>query len=134
MIITSPLVTAYIRNDSGRNNEFTVPYARDHTRRILSPLDFAVVVAYTDEGYEILVKGQVRKVDDFQELIYVEIDSNFKDYGFEDGWFDANKAIRFPGGWPRLEYDLTVFFGSVNITTLSGRNPHKNGKPLRIGP
>jgi hypothetical protein len=133
MIITSPLVREYIRNDSGRSNEFTVPYARDHTKRILSPLDEAVVVHYTDEGYEILVKGRVRKVDDYQELIYCEVDNNFKGYGFEDGWFDANKAIRFPSGWPKLEYELMVFFGSVNTTTLYGRNPHKNGKALRLG-
>lgn len=133
MIITSELVSQYIRNDSGRNNEYSVPYAKDHAKRILSPLDEAVVVHHTDEGYEILVKGRVRKVDDFQELIYCEIDANFKGYGFEDGWFDANKAIRWPAGWPRLQHELLVFFGSVNSTTLCGRNPHKNGKSLRLG-
>lgn len=132
MIITTPLVTEYIRNDSGRNNEFSKLYAKDHTGRILSPLDMAVVVSHTDEGYEVLVKGRVKQVDDFQELIYVIIDPNFKDFGFEDGWFDCNQSIRFPSGWPRLEYELTVFFGSINTSTMVGRDPHKNGKPLRF--
>lgn len=133
MIITSELVKEYIKNDCGKNNEFSRPYAKDHTGRILSPLDEAVVVHHTDEGYEILVKGRVREVDDFQELIFCEVDNNFKEYGFEDGWFDANQAIRWPAGWPRLQHELLVFFGSINTTTLYGRNPHKNGKPLRLG-
>lgn len=132
MILLTDRVREYIRNASGRNNEFFCPHTKDHCGRLLSPLDTVIATMLTDEGGEVLLKGMVRGIDDFNQLVKVEPDANFKDFGFETEWVAGDKVIRFPNGNPVLAHELVVFCGSINSSVHAGKVLYKNGKRVQF--
>jgi len=132
-IETSKLVTEYIRNVSGKGNIFNCPHCKDHCGRLLFPLDAVVASILADDGEsEILVKGTILRVNEWDREIEFEPDDNFKDFGFGIEWVDAGVSVRFPSGCLTLANELRVFFASINSYAHSGTVLYKNGNKMNF--
>lgn len=131
-IITTPRVLEYLKNESGRNNQFNCPHIKDHCGRVLLTMSPVVATVYSDENAEILIKGSVVEMDYYHQRIMFEPDPNFKDFGFSNAWADGKDVIRFPDGCLTLGNELKVFFTSVNRFAHAGEVLHINGQELRL--
>lgn len=130
MILITPKVLEYIRNDSGRSNRFDCIYTKDHCGRVLLPLDTVIMTAMTDEGIHLLICGDIIELDDFNQSAKIRPNKKFQDSGFQTNMYDTDNIIRFPWANFHLSFELSLFFTSINQLAIGDKVLHVNGKPI----